>query len=101
MAEGDKVIISRESSKFSGYFINIPILNIPNNGYKCPDSLEQDSFLKILGKYKDHPSIKLIKAKNNSQGFKFSQIDIKVAKNLSKVLTRKNSLRRMILETIC
>ena len=36
------------------------------NGYKCPDSSEQDHILEILDKYKDHPSIKLIKAKNNS-----------------------------------
>ena len=58
------------------YFIRILILNIPSNGYKCPDSSEQDSTLKVLDKYKDHPSIKLIKAKWNSQVFKFSQIDI-------------------------
>ena len=44
---------------------------MPSNGYKCPDSSEQDLILKILDKYKNHPSIKLIKAKNNSQDFKF------------------------------
>ena len=51
-----------------------------SNGYKCPDSSEQDPFLKILDKFKNHLSIKLIKAKNNSQVFKFCQIDIKEVK---------------------
>ena len=78
LVEDDK-IISRDdqiAKKFSEYFINIPILNMPSNGYKCPDSSEQDPILKILDKYKNHPSIKLIKTKNNFQVFKFSQIDI-------------------------
>ena len=36
---------------------------MPSNGYKCPNLSEQDSTLKVPDKYKDHPSIKLIKAK--------------------------------------
>ena len=27
---------------------------MPSNGYKCPDSSEQDPILKILDKYKKH-----------------------------------------------
>ena len=64
----DNEIISPEdqiAKKFSEYFKNIPVLNMPSNGYKCPDSSEQDPILKILEKYKNHRSIKLIKAKNN------------------------------------
>ena len=56
----DDEIISRDdqiAKKFS---------ELTSNGYKCPHSSEQDPFLKILDKYKDHPSIKLTKAKNNS-----------------------------------
>ena len=87
MAQDDQ-IISRDdqiAKKFSEYFISIPILNMPSNGYKCPDSSEQDPILKILDKYKGHPSIKLIKAKNNSQVFKFSHIDTeKVKKSFQK-----------------
>ena len=49
---------------------------MPSNGYKFPGSSEEDPILKILDKYKDNPSIKLIKAKNNFQVSKFSQIDI-------------------------
>ena len=51
-----------------------------SNGYKCPDSSEQDPILKILDKFENHSSIKLIKAKNNSQVFKFSQIGIEEVK---------------------
>ena len=69
LVEDDK-IISRDdqiAKKFSEYFITIPILNMPSNGYKCPHSSEQDHVLKILDKYNDHPSNKLIKAKNRSK----------------------------------
>ena len=78
LAEDDK-IISRDdqiAKKFSEYFINILILNMPSNGYKCSVSSEQDPILKMLDKYWDHPNIKLIKAKYDSQIFKFSQINI-------------------------
>ena len=54
LIEDDK-IISRDdqiTKKFSEYLINIPILNSPSNGSKCPDSSEQDPILKILDKYK-------------------------------------------------
>ena len=54
---------------------------MPSNGYKCPDSLEQDPILKTPDNHKDHSRIKLIKAKNNSQVFTLSQIDIKEVKN--------------------
>ena len=47
---------------------------MPSNRCKCQDSSDQDLVLKILDKYRDHPSIKLIKTKNNSQVFNFSQI---------------------------
>ena len=73
MVEDDK-IISRDdqiAKKFREYFISIPILNMPSNGYKYPHSSEQDPIFKILDKYKDHPSIILIKAKNSSKVFKF------------------------------
>ena len=79
----DNKIISRDdqiAKKFSEYFISIPILNMPSNGYQCPHSSEQDPILKILDKYTDHRSIKLIKAKNNSQVLKFRQTDIELTK---------------------
>ena len=78
MVKNDKIISCEQqiAKKFSGYFISIPTLNMPSNGYKCPHLSEQDPILKILNNYKDHLSIKLIKAKNSSKVFKFRQIDI-------------------------
>ena len=78
LVEDDKIISRDEqiAKKFSEYFISISILNMPSNGYKCPHSSEQDPILKILDKYKDRPSIKLIKAKNSSKVFKFCQTGI-------------------------
>ena len=65
-----------------------------SNGYKCPDSSEQDPILKILDKYKNHPSIKLIKAKNNSQVFQFSQIGIdEVKKSFQSLDPKKAALK--------
>ena len=50
----------------------------------------KEPILKILDKYKNHPSIKLIKAKNNSLVFKFSQIDIEeVKKSFESLNSRK------------
>ena len=102
LVEDDK-IISRDdqiAKKFSEYFISIPILNMPSNGYKCPHSSEQDPILKILDKYKDHPSIKLIKAKNSSKVLSSVKLTSKKSKKLSKVLTRKKTHKRMILKPI-
>ena len=64
---------------------------MPSNGYKCPDSSEQDPILKLLDKYRDHSSIKLIKAKSNSQVFKFSQIDIEKVKKSFQSLDPKKA----------
>ena len=66
------------------------------HGYKCLDLSEQDRILKILDKYRDHPSIKLIKAKNSSQVFKFSQIDIEEVKNFFQSLHPKKSAQKNI-----
>ena len=101
LVEDDK-IISRDdqiAKKFSEYFISIPILNMSSNGYKCPHSSEQDPILKILDKYKDHPSIKLIKAKNNSQDFKFRQIDIEEVKKSFQSLDHKKATQKNDIKT--
>ena len=72
---------------------------MPSNGHKCPDSSEQDPILDILDKYKNHPSIKLIKAKNNSQVFKFSQIDIEEVKKLFQSLDAKKAAQKDDIKT--
>ena len=72
---------------------------MPSNGYKSPDSSEQDPTLKILDKYKNHPSIKLIKTKNNSQVFKFSQIDIEEVKKSFQSLDPKKASQKDDIKT--
>ena len=101
LVEDDKIVSCDDqiAKKFTEYFINIPILNMPSNGYKCPDSSEQDSILKILDKYKNHPSIKLIKAKNNSQVFKFSQIGIEEFKKSFQSLDPKKAAQNDDIKT--
>ena len=101
MVEDDKIISCDDqiAKKFSEYFISIPILNMPSNGYKCPHSSEQGPILKILDKYKDHPSIKLIKAKDNSQVFKFRQIDIEEVKKTFQSLDPKKAAQKDDIKT--
>ena len=40
LVEDGKVISCDDqiAKKFSEYFVSIPILNMPSNGYKCPES---------------------------------------------------------------
>ena len=69
------------------------------NGYKCRESSEQDPILKILEKYRDYPSIKSIKAKNNSQVSKFSQIDIEEVKKSFQSLDPKKAAQKDDIKT--
>ena len=61
----DNQIISQDkqiANIFNEYFINIPVLNMPTNQeFEYSDSPEEDPLLRIIGKYQNHPSIKLIK----------------------------------------
>ena len=101
MVKDDK-IISRDdqiAKNLSEYFVSIAILNMPSNGYKYPHSSEQDPILKILDKYKNHPSMKLIKAPNNSQVLSSVKLTSKKSK-ISQVLAREKPHKRMILKPI-
>ena len=60
---------------------------------------DQDPILKILDKYEDHPSIKLIKAKNDSQVFHFSQIDFEEAKKSFQSLDPKKVSQKDYIKT--
>ena len=68
----------------------ILILNIPSHGYDCLDSLLKVPILRITERYMENPSIMLIKAKNNSHVFKFSQINIQEVKNLKSWFQKNN-----------
>ena len=48
LVQDDKIIFRDDqiAKKFSECFISIPILNMPSNGCKYPDSSEQDPILK-------------------------------------------------------
>ena len=83
MVKNDKIIShdNQIAKKFSEYFISIPILNMPSNGYKCPDSSQQDPILKIIDKYKVKPSFQALKFLSSVK------LKSKKSKNLSKVLT--------------
>ena len=72
---------------------------MPSNGYKCLHSSEQYPILKILDKYKHHPSIKLIKAKNSSKVFKFPQIDIEEVKKTFQSLDPKKPAQKDDIKT--
>ena len=101
LVEDDKIISRDDQIAKKFIFISIPILNMPSNGYRCPHSSKQNPILKILDKYKDHPSIKLIKAENITLKFVSSvKLTSKKSKKLSTVLTRKKAHKRMILKPI-
>ena len=51
-------------------------------------------FLKILDNYKDHQSIKLIKAKNSYKVFRFHQIDIEEVKKFLQSLDPKKAAQK-------
>ena len=70
---------------------------MPNNGYKCSHSSEQDHILKILDKYKDHLSIKLIKI--TLHVFKFHQIDIEEVKKTFQSLDPKKAAQKDDIKT--
>ena len=76
----------------SEYFINIPNLNMSSYGYKYSDSSGPDPILRIIDKSMGHPSIKLIKAKNNSRLFNFTQINIEEFKKSYRKLDPKKVL---------
>ena len=58
------------------------------------DSPEQDPLLRIIGKYQNHPSIKLIKSKNKSQTFKFRE-NITETKKYIENLDPKKHLKKV------
>ena len=45
---------------------------MPSHVSKCPNSSEPDPTLRIIGKYRDHRIVKLIKTKSNFRVFNFS-----------------------------
>ena len=73
---------------------------MPSNGYKCPDSSEQDPIVKILDKYKDHPSIKLIKAKTTLKFLSWVKLTSKKSKKSFQSLDPKKAAQKDDINTI-
>ena len=85
----DNQIISQDEN----IFMSIPILNMPTDQeFQYSYSPEEDSLLRIIGKYQNHPSIKLIKSKNKSQTFRFRETNIdKTKKSIENLYPKKAS----------
>ena len=99
----DNQIISQDKQIgkiFNEYFISIPILNMPTNQeFEYSDSPKEDPLLKIIGKYQNHPSIKLIKSKNKSQTFKFRETNIDEIKKYIENLDPKKASQKSDMNT--
>ena len=83
----DNKILSQDAEiakTFNGYFINIPILNMPNNQIFSTQtrSLEENTISGIIERYKDHPRINLLKSKNSclANTFSFTPVSIEEVK---------------------
>ena len=66
-----------------------------NQEFEYSDSPKEDPLLKIIGKYQNHPSIKLIKSKYKSQTFKFRETNIdEINKYIENLDPKKASQKR-------
>ena len=78
---------------FYEYFINIPVLNMPDNQSfsKQTCSLEENTISGIIERNKDHPSINLIKSKNSclANTFSFTPVSIEEWKRAIESLDQK------------
>ena len=94
LVEDDEIISENEqiSESLNNFFADAIInLNIPQ--YEDPTSNTDDPVLTAIEKYKNHPSIKLIKTNSeNKVGCRFQEIQaIKIVKELSNVDCSKAS----------
>ena len=105
LVEDDK-ILSQEAEiakTFNEYFINIPILNMPNNQSFSTQarSLEENTISGINERYKDHPNITLIKSKNSclANTFSFTPISIEEVKRAIESLDPKKAAEEKDIHT--
>ena len=81
LVEDDKILSQdTEIAKTFNEFINILILNMPKNqNFSIQTrSLEENTISGIIERYKDHPSINLIKSKNSCLANSFSVTPVSV-----------------------
>ena len=95
LVEDDKILSqdAEIAKTFNEYFINIPILNTPNNQSFSTQtrSLEENTISGIIERYKDHPNINLIKSKNSclANTFSFTTVSIEGVKRAIESLDPK------------
>ena len=88
------------TKKFNEYFISIPIKNMSKNQeYESFDSSEEYPVSSIIKKYRNHPSIKLIKTKNKPKTFRFSEKNTDDIKKFIEKLDPKKSSQKFDMST--
>ena len=97
LVEDDKILSqdAEIAKTFNDYFINIPILNMSNNQSFSTQarSFEENTISRIIERYKDHPSINLIKSKNSclANTFSFTPVSIEEVKRAIESLDSKKA----------
>ena len=97
LVEDDKTMSedAEIAKTFIEYFINIPILNMSSNQRFSTQtrSLEENTILGITERYKDHPSINLIKSKNSclANTFSFTPVSTEEVRRPIKSLDAKKA----------
>ena len=105
LVKDDKTLSQEDeiATTFNEYFINIPILNMPNNQSFSTQtrSLEENTISGIIERYKDHPSINFIKCKNScfASTFPFTPVSIEEVKRAIQSLDRKKAAQEKDIHT--
>ena len=85
---------------FNDYFISIPILNMPTNQeFDFAVTQEVDPVLRIIEKYQNHPSVKLLNSKNKLHTFKFRETNINEIKRYISSLDPKKVSQKSDMNT--
>ena len=102
LVEDDKILSqdAEIAKTFNEYFINIPILNMPDNQSFSTQtrSLEENTISGIIERYKDHPSINLIKSKNSCLA-SFTPVSIEEVKRAIESLDPKKAAQEKNIHT--
>ena len=102
LVEDDKILSqdAENAKTFNEYYINIPILNTQSNQSFStqPRSLEENTISRIIERYKDHPSINLIKSKKNCSAntFSFTPVSTEEVKRAIKSLDPKIAAQKKV-----
>ena len=105
LVEDDKILSqgAEIAKTFNKYFRNIPILNMLNNQSFSTQTrpLKENTISEIIERYKDHPSINLIKSKNSclANTFFFTPASIEEVKRSTKSPDPKKAVKEKDIHT--